>query len=481
MTLILGIDLGTTKVTAIAVEAETGIVVAAATEGTRGNTTSLEDHQRGRSQWDACAMLESGVACLTGLVSQLGERSAKVVSLGVTGQQHGMCLIDSECHPVSPFINWQDQRGNELIPGEKVSWVQAARERLGEEAIQRTGCRLNTGFLATTLFWLNEQRQMPADTSACFLMDLFVAILTGESPVTDPTVAASAGVLNVVNRAWDDDAIGALNLRRELLPAVKEADLPAGRLSAEFSNATGIPAELPVSVPIGDHQASFLGSTSEIRNSVLLNVGTGAQVAVFSDGNDFAPPIELRPFPLHGNLLSNVGLTGGWSFQVVETFVRQLGAELFGADHETPVYEGLSRLAEMADSESGGLRCVPTFSGTRADPNQTGSFLGVTPENLTPANFARAVLAGMARNYREAWDQITAITGVHGALPKLAGAGNGLRENRVLTASVSETFGVAPAFTRHREEAAFGAALIGAVAAGVFDSLEAAGRLVHDE
>ena len=479
MPLILGIDLGTTKVTAIAVDAETGAVVSASTEATSGNVTSSEDRTRGRSQWDAAAMLKSGLVCLTRLGAQLGEQSANIVSLGVTGQQHGMVLINSECRPVSPFIGWQDQRSNELVPGQKVSWAHAARERLGRDAVQRTGCQLNTGFLATTLFWLNEHGELPPHTSACFLMDLFVATLTGAAPVTDPTVAASAGVLNVADRSWDHDAVTALGLKRELFPEVREVVHPAGRLSADLSTVTGLPAGLPVSVPIGDHQASFLGSISEIGCSVLLNVGTGAQVAVFSEDSVFAPPIELRPFPVRGHLLSNVGLAGGWSFQVVENFVRQLGVELFGASGETPVYQELSRLAEQAVSDCGGLECVPTFSGTRADPNKTGSFLGATPENLTPANFARAVLAGMARNHWEAWNQIAAVTGVSASSPRLVGAGNGLRENSVLAAAVSNEFGVAPALTCHREEAAFGAALVGAVSAGVFDSLDSAGKLVQ--
>ncbi len=97
-------------------------------------------------------MLKSGLDSLTRLASQLGERTAEVVSLGVTGQQHGVVLIDPTRRPVSPFISWQDQRGNDLIPGQAISWIDAARERLGEDAVQRTGCRLNTGFLATTLF-----------------------------------------------------------------------------------------------------------------------------------------------------------------------------------------------------------------------------------------------------------------------------------------------------------------------------------------
>ena len=481
MTLILGVDLGTSKVTAVAIDAASGELVDAASATTEGNVTSEGDLSRGRSEWDAVAMVRTAVVCLQQLGRELGQRVDDAVSLGVTGQQHGMVLLDAEKRPVTPFIGWQDQRANDLGPDRNSSWVHTARQRLGDDAVARTGCRLNSGFMATTLFWLNEHKKLPARTSACFLMDFFVAMITGGSLVTDPTVAASAGILNVVQRNWDRDATDALGLHHVQLSDVKEADQPAGCLLPEFSESTGLPAGLPVSVPIGDHQASFLGSISDIHNSVLLNVGTGAQVAVFSMDNEFVPPIELRPFPVRGNLLSNVGLTGGWSFQVVETFVRQLGVNVFGARSDTPVYTELCRLAAQASPDCGGLRCVPTFSGTRSDPGQTGTLSGATPENLTPANFARAVLNGMARNYREAWDQITAMTADNHCAIQLVGAGNGLRENDVLASAVCAEFGIAPKCSLHREEAACGAALVGATSAGVFDSLEEACRIIRYE
>ena len=258
-----------------------------------------------------------------------------------------------------------------------------------------------------------------------------------------------------------------------------EADRSAGFASSDVVD--GLLSGVPVSVPIGDHQASFLGSVADRRSSVLLNIGTGAQVAVFTEGADFAPPVELRPFPIQGNLHSNVGLTGGWSFQVVENFVRQLGAEVFGIEAEQPLYDRLTKLAEQADADSQGLRCEPTFSGTRSDPLQTGSLTGITPGNLTPANFARSVLEGMAENYRHALDQILEITGQPTKPLTLIGAGNGLRENHVLADSVARRFGSAAMVTRHREEAAFGAALVGGVAAGVFSSLDEAGQLVRHQ
>ena len=477
MPLLLGIDLGTTKTTCVAVDSESGQIVASVARRTKGNITSDEARKQGRSEWDAAAVLQSAFDCLSDVAGHSAVANRQIGSLGVTGQQHGMVLVDSELKPLTPLINWQDQRGNEAIPGRNASWVDEARDQVGDEAVLRLGCRLNSGFLGTTLFWLNEQGLVPQGSRACFIMDLFVATLTGGHLLTDPSVAGSGGILNILTRDWDDDAIKALNLHRDLLPAVREADRPAGVISNAGTHS--LPEGILVAVPIGDHQASFLGSVADRRSSVLLNVGTGAQVAVFTEGTNFSPPVELRPFPIQGNLLSNVGLTGGWSFQVAENFVRQLGVALFGADADQPLYDRLTELAEQAEPGSEGLRCVPTFSGTRSDPHQTGVFTGMTPHNLTPANLFRSVLEGMADNYRHAWNQITEITGPPPQSPILVGAGNGLRENPVLAAAVAQAFGTSAAATQHREEAAFGAALIGGVASGVLASLDSAGRLVR--
>ena len=387
-----------------------------------------------------------------------------------------MVLVDAERRPLTPFVNWQDQRGNEPVRTGDESWVEQARRRLGDDVFRRTGCKPNTGFMATTLFWMQENHCLPSNGRACFIMDLLAAELTGETPGSDPSCGGSAGVLNVAERCWDTDAIAALGLSVELFPRVLEADRPLGTLQDSIAKQTGLPVGTPVSVPIGDHQASFLGSVSNRHVSVLLNVGTGAQVAVFTPECQFEAPIELRPFPISGNLLSNVGLAGGWSFQIIEQFFRQVGHDVLELNGLSPAYEKLTELAGQSPSGADGLVCMPTFTGTRSDPTQRGTIAGISASNLTPANLARAVLEGMAANYRTAWDQIVAVTKSRSTT--LIGAGNGLRENRVLAAVVRDAFGLTPLTTQHREEAAFGAALIAGVATGLFSDLDEAGRLI---
>ncbi len=475
MTVLLGIDLGTTKTTAIAVDYESGEILHRAAVGSDGRL----DSSAGRSEWDSRRLLECAADCLRELAEQLGPQASTVAAIGVTGQQHGCVVLDDQRKPQTPFINWQDQRGNEAVDSGKTTWVDLARERVGSKAVERTGCRINSGFLATTIFWMRENGCLPSGGRASFLADLFVGELTNTAPVSEPTMAGSAGVFDVTSRAWDADAIAALGLRADMFPEIREVSSPVGQLDEAIAEQSGLRAGIPVSAAIGDHQASFLGSVADRSTSVLLNIGTGAQVAVFTEGVDFTSPIELRPFPVSGNLLSNVGLAGGWSFQLVENLVQQIGRDVFGVEADAPLYGRLTELASQAEGGCGGVSCVPTFTGTRSDPSQRASFAGLSPQNLTPANLFRSVLDGMATNYRTAWDQVVAVTG--NRQTQLVGAGNGLRENVVLAESVASAFRLSPQVTQHREGAAFGAALAGAGAAGVFESLGEAGQLVKYE
>lgn len=479
MPIILGVDLGTTKITCLAVDTSSGSILAIESEANTANVTRVEDRVRGYSEWRAELIIAIAIRCLSIVASKLGSRVGEVAGVGVTGQQHGVVLVDAKNTQVmTPLINWQDRRALELKPGSKCSWLQSAREAIGSDAWKRTGCWLHPGFMAVTLFELNQRQELPSNTQALFIMDYFVAALTGQTPITEPSCAGSSGVFDVHSRQWNDDAIRSLELPRSLFPEVREAIHCVGGLTSEQARATGLMAGMPVFAPIGDHQASFLGSIADRQTSVLVNVGTGAQVAVYTEGFDFELPIELRPCPLGGNLLSNVGLAGGWSYQVLEQFFRDAGRALFENLPEGSLYEVMTRLAAKIPSGADGLICEPKFSGTRLDPTVRGSITGISPLNFTAGHLARAVLEGMGRSLHNGFQAIHGIT--HRSPQRLISAGNGLRENHLLGEIVSSAFGLPLTFTLHREEAAFGAALVASVGARVFTNVEeAAQHLVH--
>jgi sugar (pentulose or hexulose) kinase len=477
MPIVLGIDIGTTSITALAVDTADGSVLTRHTTANQAETTTVADQARGRSEWDVVRMAENARRCLAAAAAELGPRRNELAGIGITGQQHGMVVVDDQLAPLTPFVNWQDRRGDDTLLAGSRSYVQEASERAGPEAPRRTGCRLATGYMAVTLFWLRENGLLPGHGTACFVMDYFGAMLTGRPPATDATCAASSGALDVVNGAWDAAILDALGLPRGLFPPVRPSGAFLGGLTDALAANTGLPAGLPIYVGIGDNQASFLGSVADRRRSALVNVGTGAQAAAFTEQFHYDPHLETRPFPGGGYLLVSAGLCGGRSYALLERFFRDVGRQFFQADRPELLYDAMNRLAERVPRGAGGLRCEPYFTGSRMDPDLRATWSGMSAENFTPAHLMRALLEGLARTLHDGFAQVTG--GAQLTCQRLVGAGNGLRENRVLARIVAEEFGMRLSVPQHREEAAFGAALLGAVGAGVFPDLVRAGRLIQ--
>src|SRR5205823_397680 len=134
---------------------------------------------------------------------------------------------------------------------------------------------------------LRELSLLPQKVKACFVMDYMGAVLTCSSPVTEASCAASAGVFDLAAGDWSGALLASLDLPRELFPPVRPAGTRCGGLTANLALFTGLPEGLPVFVGIGDNQASFLGSVAGRERSVLVNVGTGGQVAQWTP--------EVRP------------------------------------------------------------------------------------------------------------------------------------------------------------------------------------------
>jgi len=193
MAIILGVDLGTTKITALALDVPSGKVLTCASAANHPETTSPRDKARGYSEWDVRRIADIACACLRQIAEQLAGQKHELLGIGITGQQHGVVVVDDRLGPLTPFVNWQDRRGEETVPGTDRTYVQRARDLVEADASGRAGCNLATGYMGVTLFWMKDGGILPAKGTASFLMDYFGALLTGQPPVTDATVRPVAG------------------------------------------------------------------------------------------------------------------------------------------------------------------------------------------------------------------------------------------------------------------------------------------------
>ncbi len=498
MQLALGIDLGSTSITVVVIRVEDAAAefLASRTLPNDAETTSATDRVIGRSEWDLDAMVDRAVSAVSELCGRIDADT--IVAIGITGQQQGCQLLDQEGDPIGPFIAWQDQRCKDRMNGGESNFLDAmaeiggaTRRGRGLPSFLNAGCPIVTGYTAPTLFWLRSVGMMPGKVSGAITAPEFLAhrLVGSTAPVTDATDAAGWGVLDVPERAWNEDLIGALEIDRELFPEVVESCTVIGGLSDAVAEIVGLEGGTPVSVPSGDHQCSFVGSVADANDTVAVNVGTGGQASVYvddlsrlrrrtEDGSIDHGWLELRPHIESGYLLAGVGVVGGRTFRALKDFYVRTAQNVFDLEDvdEDRIYDRLADLASdvFKDETADVMTASALFTGSRENPTARGEFSGVTPGNFTPGSMALAVFRSMASELAGSYRSAVEL----GADPRsiIVGSGNGLRLNSTLRRCMEEAFGRAICIGQVKEEAAVGAALTGAVAVGVYPDIGAASR-----
>ncbi len=467
----LGIDLGTTTIAAVVLDTDSAQVIA---RHSTPNDSRLSDDEKspGRSEWDIDCMVELSLQVISTVAAQIDVDA--LAGLGVTGQMHGMVLLDAAGEPISPFIGWQDQRCEEQVSGDR-TYLQQMLELAGD-GFEHSGCTPATGYMGATLFWLKHNDLLPADAAACFAPDYLVSRLRDSRPVTDPTNAASAGLFDVMAGEWNDELITSLGLHAAHLPPVRPSCQAVGNLTESAAARTGLPLGLPVTNGCGDNQASFAGSVADYDRGVLVNIGTGAQISAFTEQLVLAQGLDLRPALGSGFLLVGAGLCGGRSYQLLRDFFYQIGRDIFGLADMPQIYDVINQLAGEVPPGADGLHCEPLFTGSRQQPERRAIWRGMSETNFTPGHMARALLQGLAEQINMLYERMQqAGLGDHDLL---VGSGNAIRKNQLLADILSAWFALPLQMTTYTEEAAVGAALCAAVATGQFSDIQQASHSV---
>ena len=422
----LGLDIGTTTVSAVVLE--DGALV---TSVTKKNGYFIDTGEPFAKCQDVARIEETAICALDELLAAHPD----VAAIGVTGQMHGILYLNEKGEPLSPLYTWQDGRGDEML---------ADGESYAACLSRKTGYALATGYGCVTHFYNQRNGLVPEGAAVfCTIHDYIAMRIAGRSrPVTDATDAASLGLFDVKRAAFDEDAIASLGMDTALLPAL--AKIPC----------IGKHGEASVFVAIGDNQASFLGTTGGKREGMLVNVGTGSQFSAYSEEYIASDALETRPFPGGGYLLVGASLCGGRAYALLEKFFRE-AAEMLGVDCAR-AYDAMDALAAKEDPIVDPITVTPLFSGTRKNPALRGKIEGLSTENFTPRHLVTGMMEGMAR---ELYDMYAAYLASGGKPSTLYGSGNGLRVNPYLQKCFVRLFDTSLTLSTAREEAATGAAL----------------------
>lgn len=423
---VIGIDLGTTALCGLRVNLETGRVEAA--EHRTGGGFLPTPHP-----WERIQDGEGAVSIAREILDLLIDR--ETVAIGVTGQMHGILYFDRAGKAVSPLYTWQDGRGDLLRPG-------------GESYSEYL--HTPTGYGTVTDLYNRENGLVPP--GACgftTLQDYFVMSISGrKTPFMHTTNGASLGRFDLKGDRAEYDFLG--------------------EMTGDFALA-GAYRGISVSVAIGDNQASVFGALSG-KEEILINVGTGSQVSFVSDEIRQGENLETRPYFGGKKLLVGAALCGGSAYALLERFCAQVVYAATGK--EESMYEMLDKLP----LPEGELPRVDTrFAGTRRDPTLRGGIWGISRENFTPAALKVAFLEGIVSELYTMFREMGAVGSA------LVGAGNGLRKNPALFRAAEDIFGLPMRLPLHREEAAFGAALFGAVSSGRCGSAETVQGIIRYE
>lgn len=447
---VAGIDIGTTTVCCVLADAERG-------GGVKTLTARNDSALPPSRPWEEAQDPERIVAIVHELLDACRAEWPQVAAIGISCQMHGIVYVNGDGRHVSPLYTWQDRRGNEPFDDEREGHTYASYlERL-------TGYRMSPGFGLVTHFYNVRNGLVPEDAAAfCSIGDYAAMRFCGvAAPVTDASNAAGFGLFALDRLAFDAAAVEKAGMDPSLLPKVG-----GGAIFGTTKDGK------PVVCAIGDNQASFLGAVPAIGGSLLFNIGTGAQVSVYSESPADSPKLETRPFPGGGCLLVGASLSGGKSYALLERFFQET-CRTFGEDAGPSLYERMNRLAEEALDEGADAPIVGTqFYGTRQQAGATGRIDGLTHRNLTPKHLVLGFLNGIA-------DELLAFVelfpeSVRSGISVCSGSGNGIRRNPAMRRILQSRLQLPVQTAKAEEEGAYGAAIHAAVGAGLFADYEAA-------
>jgi xylulokinase len=449
----LGIDVGTGGTRALLVDAKGGIIA--------GHTAAHEDiymerplwaEQRPENWWEATQ------AAIRGVLAKANVTGDDVQCVGFSGQMHGLVLLDEKHQVIRPSLIWCDQRSQPQ--------VDAINSKVGEaRVVEYTANPVLTGFTLPKLLWVRDNEPANYERARKMLLpkDYVRFMLTGDFAM-DVADASGTALFDVVNRKWSTEFCHDLGVDTGLLPHAMECSDIAGKVSASAAALTGLREGTPVVAGAGDQAASGVGNGITEAGVVSCTIGTSGVVFAHMDEVAYDPKGRVHTF-CHAvrDKWHVMGVTQGAGLSL-QWFRNQLAP---GTD-----YDELTAEASRSPVGAYGLIWLPYLMGERTphlDGGARGGWIGITARH-TRADLIRSVIEGVTFSLRDCLHIIEEL-GIN--VESVTASGGGAK-SAFWRQMLADSFEKQIRVLESQEGSAYGAAILGMVGTGEFESVPAA-------
>lgn len=435
----LGIDCGTQGTKALVLDADSGRVLG---EGSAAHR--LISAANGKREQQPADWLLAFEQATRAALEQAGVPGSAILAVGVSGQQHGLVLLDEQGEVLRPAKLWCD---TESTPQNR-----RLLDYLGGEAgsLERLGVAIAPGYTVSKLLWTQEQHPDVFARIAHILLphDYLNYWLSGRY-CSEYGDASGTGYFDVRRRRWDSALLEHIDPSGRLvaaLPELIESGRCLGPLRPQVAQRLGLNPRALVASGGGDNMMGAIGTGNIRPGAITMSLGTSGTLYAYAEQPQVSPQPQVASF---------CSSSGGWLPLICTmNLTNATGAiqQLLDLD-----LASFGALVAQAPIGAEGVLMLPFLNGERvpALPNASASLFGMTSDNLTRANLCRAVVEGTSFGLRYGLDLLRA-SGIECRSIRLIGGGANSPIWRQIVADIMATPLVCP---RHSEAAALGAAI----------------------
>lgn len=470
MNYLIGIDVGTSAVKTVLFDENGSVTASAARE------YPLYQPQNGWAEQNPEDWRDAVLAAVSAVVRESGVNPDEVKGIGLSGQMHGLVMLDEQGEVIRPSIIWCDQR-----TGAEVEDMLQIMPR--ERWIEITANPPLTGWTAAKILWVRKHE--PENFKRCrhilLPKDYIRYILTGVF-ATEVSDASGMQLMDVPNRCWSEEVLEALNLDKALFARMYESCEVTGTLLPEIAAETGLRPDVIVAGGAGDNAAAAVGTGIVRDGTAFTTIGTSGVVFAHSSKVSIDPLGRVHtcccavPGAWHiMGVTQGAGLSLKWfKDQFCQDYVAE--ADVRGCD----VYDLINRDVEAVPAGSDRLIYLPYLMGERTphlDPDCRGVFFGLSAIH-TKKHLLRAVMEGVSYSLCDC-NEILKEMGVHVSVMMACGGGG---KSRVWRQMLADLYGCEVRTVKQEEGPALGAAILAGAACGIYPSVEeACSRLISEK